>query len=81
MFWIDGKMVFEALRYHASGSRTDSSTNASGLAAARSGQKEAPGQSTSAAYPAGIVAQSTRRPSMASVQPGTCVGSLMISNM
>ena len=42
----DWKIVFDALRYHDSGSRTDSNTNASGLAADSSGQNEHPGQST-----------------------------------
>ena len=40
------KIVFDALVYQDSGSRTDRMTRASGLAAANSGQNEAPGQST-----------------------------------
>ena len=44
----DWKIVSDALRYHDSGSRTDSNTNASGLAADSSGQNEQPGQSTRA---------------------------------
>ena len=42
------KMVLDALRYQASGSRVESNTSASGLAAEISRQKEAPGQSTCA---------------------------------
>src|ERR1035437_9524175 len=69
-FASTGKIVFDALRYQSSGSRTDNRTSASGFAAASSGQNDAPGQSTSAEYPASIRDQSAGRPSMASIQRG-----------
>jgi hypothetical protein len=46
MWSKDKKIVFDALRYQLSGSRTESSTSASGFAADSSGQNAPPGQST-----------------------------------
>src|SRR5664280_1249176 len=74
-------MVFDALRYQLAASRTDSTTSASGLAAASSGQNAAPGQSTTAAYPGHMVDQSTGAPSMAAVHRGISPGSPNISYM
>jgi hypothetical protein len=65
------KIVSDALRYQASGSRTESRTRASGKAAEISRQNEAPGQSTIARYRASSSGQSTGWPSMASIHPGT----------
>src|SRR3954468_17672452 len=59
MWSIVKKIVFDALRYHDSGSRPDGGASASGNAAESSGQNEPPGQSTIARYFASIADQST----------------------
>ena len=66
------KIVFDALRYQSSAGRTDSSTSASGLAAASSRQNAAPGQSTMATKSPSSASQSTGSPYIALAQPAFC---------
>ena len=72
---IVGTSVRSMLRHHAWAlSRTDSSTSASGWAAASSRQNAVDGQSTNALKPAGKVLQSGISPRTAAHQTSTSCG-------
>ena len=62
--WIE----FRHERYQASGSRTDSSTGASGQVSAISSQNVQPGQSTLDSQPSSASVQSIRSPFAAATQ-------------
>ena len=76
------KIVFDALRYQPSGSRTDNNTTASGNATLISGQNAADGQSTVALYPARNAPQSSfsNRPLVWSAFEMVVFGVLMLKD-
>ncbi len=78
-------MVPSTLSYHLSGSRTESTTFASGYSRARSSQKKPPGQSVVAPYPPSNGSHSMGSPRRlacaALYQPLARPGSLKTSSM
>ena len=72
--WAEAWMLLAQLAYQASGSRTLSSTLASGKASQISAQKVQAGQSTVEPQPSNSACQSISSPSTAACQPGSSSG-------